>query len=136
MTATVSYTPETPRAGEEIVFTIRVADPDRRLIIGWPDGCTASPHWGDLSQAGSCSALCDASQRYGPWSPPPPEPGERVFEYRHRYEGPGTYSAKFFFRSYELCEEDHPYRNEITVAAPLLTVEGPPAATTTTAAPA
>ncbi len=89
----VTFSPEEPRAGERVTFTVRASD-DGPVSAG---NCTNSQTYGEAGeQRVVCSASClPPEPRFGPWDPPPPENGIAEETFRHVYEQPGIYTATF-----------------------------------------
>lgn len=111
MSVEVCVEPARAEAGQEVVFTVTVVDPDARIIT---EGCGApTATFGDEERAviGQCMAACAAPPRFAP--KPQPEPGKHVATHRHTYTKQGTYTARFEFQS-TMCS---PYssRGEATV---------------------
>ena len=80
--------------GAQARFAFDVSDPDHPVT----DNC-ASLDYGDGSRE---TLPCDPAPcppTYGPWTPPPREPGQRQFVYRHTYAQPGQYTVRFTFRN-------------------------------------
>ncbi len=108
----VSWSPGSPKAGEEVTFVMTARDPDaeiRRTATGY----------GDTSRRPSLTP-CHRT-RYGAWTPPAKEPGFFQQTYVHAYATAGTFTATFSALSGG-C--DSPYGQvmsqpvRITIAAP------------------
>lgn len=94
---TVDVSPESPRAGETVTFTMVAVDVDARVLA---DDCV-SYHWfGDtVGRPGGCIAACSQERP----DDPPAEPSRVERVYRHVYEQPGTYTAGFHVSSNAHC---------------------------------
>ncbi|HEX2192056.1 MAG TPA: hypothetical protein VHH09_02595 [Acidimicrobiales bacterium] len=80
--------------GTQARFTFDVSDPDHTVT----DNCAQLDYGDGQSQPFPCNpAPCPPT--FGPWTPPPREPGQRQFVFRHTYNQPGEYTAKFTFRN-------------------------------------
>lgn len=94
----VSFSPSAPRAGEEVIFSVLVTDPDAPIqtssyAVGFGDPGVPSGH------PQGASFACP-KKAYGPWTPPKKVRGSANFSFTHVYQSPGTYTGKFFFRSH------------------------------------
>ncbi|HEX2040702.1 MAG TPA: hypothetical protein VHF47_13330 [Acidimicrobiales bacterium] len=85
----------TAAVGEEVAFAVTASDPDAEIV---ESGCGA-PHalFGDEEGVvpGDCMPACAAPLKEG-------KPGRLARTFRHAYERPGTFTARFRFRS-ALC---------------------------------
>lgn len=89
-TLTVTYQPEHPVAGQEVVFTLVHRDPDSAtapIVESWS--------FGEGQSGGGTMAACAPPEKFGPWTPPDPRPGLHTETLRHTYSGPGTFVARF-----------------------------------------
>jgi hypothetical protein len=92
-----------PRAGEEVVFTATVSDPDASPIKEGACGTGAGVAFGDgAGIPTSCSRPCGTA-RYGPWTPPASSRGAATFQFRHTYGAAGSYPAAVAFASADGC---------------------------------
>lgn len=97
--AVVSVEPATPTRGEKVTFTLHAGDPDTFIPTEESCGGRRAPDgsfaFGDGAVDG-CVADCAApGPRYGPWTPPPPTPGDATFTLEHTYPNAGTFTADF-----------------------------------------
>lgn len=93
LTVEVSVSPPSPRAGQQVTFSV-VATDDAKI----DRGCTAFSA-GDDSPSSTCAVRdCIA---FGPWSLPPKRADRLEIAVEHTYRLPGTYQARFTFRSGE-----------------------------------
>jgi hypothetical protein len=111
LTVRVRAEPVTAGVGQEVVFTATATDPDGRIVT---EGCGApNTSFGDEEGVAlaDCIAACLAPSRFA--MKPRPRRGTLTITYRHTYARPGTYTARFGFRS-RMCS---PYasRGEGTV---------------------
>lgn len=114
LSATLS--PEPVVAGEPVSFEIRFHDPDH----SWADNCARASFPGSASvgvedeefdEAGNGQgyfpcvvADCPEETRHGPWTPPPPSPGEPRFQTVTRiYDQPGDYVVTIEAQTREAC---------------------------------
>jgi hypothetical protein len=93
----VTTSPESPRAGEKVTFTITGSDLDASPV----GVCNYS--FGD-----GPDVVCDprpamdpsyCPKQYGAWNPPPREEGRLNTALQHTYPRPGTYQVSFDLRS-------------------------------------
>ena len=84
--------PNTAKVGEEVVFEVTATDPDAEIIESGCGGPNVS--YGDEEGGvhADCMPACAAPLKDG-------SPGKFGRAFRHTYEKPGTYSARFTFRS-------------------------------------
>lgn len=91
MTLTVTIEPATVSAGTEVVFRVALNDPDgvgyNASVVDYGDGIGLG-----ASSVQSC-------RKFGAWDPPAPGSASavEVVEYRHVFQTPGTYTARFSF---------------------------------------
>lgn len=87
--------PAAPKAGQTVTFTLRAVDPDSHFVLDgiWCDNSGYS--FGDNSPGHACAVSCAAVNEYGPWDPPPPQPGDLTFTMQHTYNTAGTFHAQF-----------------------------------------
>lgn len=92
MTAQVVAEPASVRAGQEVVFTVTLDDPDG-VSYGSSVFIFGDSGIGETSQ--------DPCTKFGPWDPPPRDPASatEVQLVRHTYFSPGTYTATFAFEA-------------------------------------
>lgn len=99
----VRWPVEQPRAGDEVVFTATVADPDATPIKEGACGNSTGMTFGDGgSIPTSCGTPCTPT-RYGPWTPPAAGAGSSTFQFRHTYGAAGTYTPTLVFASGDRC---------------------------------
>jgi hypothetical protein len=85
---TITYSPEHPIESDDVTVTFTIDDPDGRVDTDCWDP------WADGINSLSCQRASDAQPtRYGPWTPPAPEPGHDQRSFTHRYAA-GTYTLK------------------------------------------
>ena len=114
MSVEVTHRPPAPKAGEEVIFTVRVSDDGPAA-----PGCVNYQHYGEPEEEYSyCTAGCieDRPRRYGPWDPPPPENSAFTEEFRHVYRRPASYTATFAYNAGDDCHGS-PYRSRGTGTA-------------------
>lgn len=118
MTVEVTFSPQTPKPGERITFTVRVRDDGPAS----PGNCINQQTYGEPSEAVSfCTAACAAEAiKYGPWDPPPPENTSFQENFRHSYAEAGTYTATFSYNVGADCSFS-PYRStgEASITVPV-----------------
>lgn len=96
MRLSIVASPASPRAGQEVKFTLVADDPDADqfcsapgLVFGDGDNTNAfvkSVCWGT-------GLNCEAA--FGPWSPPAKRPGHLELTWPHTYDAPGTYTVEY-----------------------------------------
>lgn len=125
LTISVTYSPQAPRAGDTVTFTLRVTDPDH-LITG---NCTRVEYGDGAVEPGlPCNPDPPCNDAHGPWRPPAPTRGERTFTFSHEYRSPGDFRASFEFHT-DLDHCRNPYGSagveSVTVnVAPVATGSG------------
>lgn len=138
LTISLGASPMAPQPNQEVTFSVRVEDPDHLV-----DNTCATIDFGDGSPTvspGTCPHPPACPPHFGPWTPPPAQPGvygPTQFA-RHTYAAPGTYlvTVTFFSITQDRCPDLDPYSSSgggslsVTVASP--TTTAPP----TTAPPA
>ncbi len=106
-TLTASPSATVARVGEEVAVQLVADDPDA------PVGpvCGPAVGWGDDSGV-VCPALCQLvhGDKFGPWDPPPPQPGHYETVERHVYTTPGTYTISVHVGRGMVC--DDPYGSQ------------------------
>ena len=90
-TMDVSIEPVAPAVGQGVAFTLHVTDPDSFVSPGF----CGFVHFGDDTSTGCMASCGGVGPRYGPWTPPPPRPGDGTFVLHHRYSKAGTFTATF-----------------------------------------
>jgi hypothetical protein len=128
LTVTITFTPERPKAYDEVRFFVTASDPDARITSNicnrFGDETSPGPDgWGTCISAVSFgpdgppppSPYC-APEKYGPWSPPPPEGGSTALGnppsegVPHTFTAAGTYRVGWRFTSAsEWCGPNEPY---------------------------
>ncbi len=110
LTVNVTYAPASPRAGEEVTFTVVVEDPDARVMRN----LNTRRDYGDgvVDEAPPSPASC--GQAFGPWTPPDKMPDRFVTTFRHVYKRAGTYTASYSFESTSGCVGGDPYGSGAT----------------------
>jgi hypothetical protein len=95
LTIDVSSSPEAPRVGDTVTFTVRVTDPDH-IVTG---NCTEVDLGvnGTFVPHGCVPPPCPAA--HGPWSPPAQHTGSQTFTFTETYPEARTYTARFTFRT-------------------------------------
>lgn len=109
LTVEVCVEPTVAKVGQEVVFTLTAEDADAPIQ---EDGCGApTVTFGDEEHAvtSQCMPMCAA-----PRTKPAKQAGKHSTTYRHTYERPGTYTARFAVQS-QMC---NPYgsRGEAAVS--------------------
>jgi hypothetical protein len=80
--------------GAQARFTFDVSDPDHQVS----ENCATIDYGDGSSEPLPCNpAPCPPA--FGPWTPPAREAGQRQFVFRHTYNQPGQYTARFTFRN-------------------------------------
>lgn len=109
MSVHIVMDPPAPVAGQEVVFTITLTDPDGVSING------STYVFGDT---GIGESSVDPCTKFGPWDPPARDPAHatQVVTLRHTYAEARAYKATFFFTGFPFdCEDsvtgrgDRPY---------------------------
>ena len=85
----VRFSPDPPRAGEEVVFDIEYHDPDA------PELACPIVVFGDDAAPTHCDPAPRPCGRYGPWTPPEPRTLDTRRTEVHVYQQPGTYELLF-----------------------------------------
>jgi hypothetical protein len=94
--ATITYEPASPRAGEQVRFTLRGTDPDAPDLRWWTGLCVSGqPQQSDCSSTPSF-ASCDP---HGPWTPPAQRAFAKVEPWNVTFSEPGTYQVSFSFQT-------------------------------------
>jgi hypothetical protein len=101
LTVSVSFTPQTPKMGDTVVFRAVVDDPDAPI-----SDCVPGQQYGDGSGGSTC-ALAACPPQFGPWTPVA-RPGHRESTFEHVYTKAGTFVATFAFSS-STCGDAMPY---------------------------
>lgn len=101
LTAAFVDVPATVTAGEPTTFFVAWSDPDATLAY-------------DMFSADNAllAQPCQIENRFGPWTPPPTEPGSGELSYTHTFEAPGTYTVAVALAT-GAC--DSPYNSQGTV---------------------
>ena len=115
ITAELSYLPTAPKAGETVTFYVTVDDPDGNMLL---DRDGMANNYGDKAPERGPTAIVDCVERYGPWTPDPPNPVHADLTFRHVYAAPGTYTVSFPFESVGDCT----YGRSKTAATATITV--------------
>ena len=117
----VTFSPQSPTAGEEVIFTVSISDPDAMIhrdsySVSFGEGGTVVDPRGPLEDFPSCD------RRYGPWAPPRKVSDHWETTFTHVYESAGTYTAGFAFHShnFDQCQDAYGSRGAGSVT---LTVE-------------
>jgi DNA-directed RNA polymerase specialized sigma24 family protein len=109
----VSTSPSQPHPGDQVTFTVRSSDPDDQ--INATDQCRTSDSFGDGTTnppQPSCPH-CPSPNRYGPWTPPAKNGGQRYETVTHTYQLAGQYTATFRRVSGDSCpDQTDPYASE------------------------
>lgn len=117
MTVEVTATPADPRPGEQVTFSVTVADPDARI----ERECNVFVSYGDEQGEPGCSSSASCITLYGPWTPPDALPDRYETTFSHVYEGGGDFTATFTFESRSACYDD-PYGSNASGEAPVRVV--------------
>jgi hypothetical protein len=137
----VTFTPAHPHVGEPVTFFVRAVDPDAKWLwgvardFGDPRGAVAID--GSSMMADAFPDYC-APAKYGPWMPPPRRSIDETLGYpgpgvTHTYTAPGSYTARWSFRSDSTaCGLHEPYGSYGSQFVEVV-VEPAQASTTTTA---
>ena len=101
----ISVEPKTATAGEEVIVTVKVSDPDATIRDARcrPVGLS----YGDTNSESSCTHDCPAP--FGPWDTPPKQQGQATFTFRHIYQSAGTYELYAWGESANGTGCPHPY---------------------------
>ena len=109
MSVHIVMDPPAPAAGQEVVFTITLTDPDGVSING------STYIFGDT---GLGESSVDPCTKFGPWDPPARDPAHatEIVTLRHTYAEARAYKATFYFTGFPFdCEDsvtgrgDRPY---------------------------
>ena len=113
LTGEVTYSPASPKAGDEVTFHITASDPDDdHIIVCSADyGGSEGGYVCDPAEAMNPS-LCP--KQYGPWTPPARKQGTLDRTDHHTYANAGTYEASFSLHSGGYCSSD-PYASSTTL---------------------
>lgn len=113
VSVSVSYFPTTVHPGDEVTFTVRSSDPDDQINTN--DRCRAVNSFGDGTSdppSPECPR-CPTPGRYGPWTPPAKNGGQRFETVKHTYNLAGQYTATFRRVSGDPCpDQTDPYASE------------------------
>jgi hypothetical protein len=90
VTVQITFSPEHPRVGEEVTFTITISDPDAAEIRNSTGLCLDEPY-----SACASSMRFTPCDRYGPWDPPPRKPGSWTWTSDHTFQQSGTFRASY-----------------------------------------
>lgn len=128
LSISITFEPENPVVGDEVIFRVTVRDPDAPGV-DWQYVSTGAHITEQNPSKGECS------DGYGPWTPPNPQAGEETFTFRERYERARAYVFKIRAgsttedprRSSEdrsRCQDtDGPYRDIATATADIVVSE-------------
>ncbi|MFN2609169.1 MAG: hypothetical protein ABR511_14965 [Acidimicrobiales bacterium] len=98
--------PAVPKAGQEVTFTVTVADPDDRVSAE----CGAVSYGDGATEPLPCSPPSPCPQAFGPWDPPAPQADSQTFTFKHTYGSAGTFNSSFTFHTIlDRCPEPDPY---------------------------
>lgn len=119
---TIEVKAPNPKVGEPAVFKVTVVDPDHPVSdycseVRFGDGVLGDAAHADAAADGGCSPPPTADcPHFGPWTPPPRQPGVYQREYTHTYTTAATYTVTFTFRSVskDRCLAVDPYASEST----------------------
>ena len=117
MTVDVTFSPQNPRPGERVTFTVRVRD-DGPAGAG---NCVNQQRYGEVDEAVTvCTASCVEEPRFGPWDPPAPENTRFQETFSHAYAEAGIYTATFAYNVGDDCTLS-PYRStgEASITVPV-----------------
>ena len=90
VTVDITFSPEHPRVGDEVMFTIRIVDPDAARILNSTSLCLDDPGSACVS-----AMRLERCEWYGPWDPPSPTPGAWTHAATHTFEVAGTFTASY-----------------------------------------
>ncbi len=115
-------------AGQEVPVTLTMSDPDGAVTLD----CFSVALSGSGMSGGSCSATnpVDCPPRYGPWTPPAPQPSQAATDTIVTFDQPGTYVVSAEVTAADGCDNVDPYRSGATAS---ITVQVAEPSTTTTA---
>lgn len=117
VTVQVTTLPSQPHPGDQVTFTVRSNDPDDQINAN--DQCRTSDSFGDGTTnppQPSCPH-CPNPNRYGPWTPPARNGGQRNETVTHTYQLAGQYTATFRRVSGDPCpDQTDPYASEGTAS--------------------
>lgn len=100
LTASVSASPASLKAGEPVTFRITVDDPDGGRLL---DKTERTVDYGDGTPFGGIAGHIDCVEGTGPWTPPPPVPVHEELVFQHAYVNPGTYTVTVRFKALGNC---------------------------------
>lgn len=125
LTITLEVLPAEPRAGEQVTVRVVATDPDAPVTTNGGTYFWDDPH-DTGAQVGFAATLVRGQERFGPWTPPVPEPGRLEIAFTHTFSQPGTFRFHFEARSGDESDPGNPARHpyagtgsasvEITVA--------------------
>jgi hypothetical protein len=98
--------------GQEATFVVDWSDPDADQIT---DAFS--------TEGTSVGAPCSVGQRYGPWTPPPAQPGSGTRTFRHTFTSAGVYPVNVDLFTGNVCV--HPYASERHIELLITVVEAP-----------
>jgi hypothetical protein len=111
----VSVEPSAPNAGEKVAFTLHASDPDSFIPTDESCGPLAPAGifaFGDGARGGCVAGCAAPGPQYGPWTPPPPIPGDATFTLEHAYPKTGSFTADFVI----VADECGPRHSEASIS--------------------
>lgn len=113
------------RAGEQFRVDITASDADGTVDFE----CVLVEHDAPGISIGSCGPVerLDCPDRYGPWTPPPPEPGSGATHATIQIDEPGSHPVEITVSSLSACANVDPYRSSgsTTVTVDVAPAEDP-----------
>jgi hypothetical protein len=114
LTIEITKSPAEPKVGQVVTFTVHSSDPDAGPIYS-THSCEAGESFGDEdSPPTRCPGSC-VPPGYGPWTPPPRQPGSLDETFTHTYTEAGGYWFTVWRQSAAPCGPT-PYRSSAEAA--------------------
>lgn len=132
-TLTVSTPPGPIVAGESVELTLAMSDPDGAVTLD----CYSVDLDGPGMSTGACTRVnpdrCPA--RYGPWTPPAPQPGQASTTTVVQFAEAGTYVVTVQVEPADGCDQVDPYRSGATASITVQVTEPTPSSTAPSSTP-
>lgn len=112
----LEVSPARPRVGEEVVVHVTATDPDAPVTTNGGSYFFHDPYDHE-PQIGFASTVEAAPERFGPWTPPEPQPGHLELSFAHTFSQPGTFRFSFTALSGDEADPGNQERNPYANAA-------------------